>query len=251
MNNQSTLWIERCITALRGRFKHIKDPKTFSRDCKVSLTDCLMACFGVFSLKWPSLLQYEINLKDSNLHKNFCRLYKIDQVPSDTYMRERLDQLSTQDLAPAYKKIFSMLQRSKALEPYRYLDGYYIVSIDGTGHFSSDKVHCKNCCKKEHRNGKITYYHQMLAAVMVHPELKEVVPFCPEPIQKGDGDTKNDCERNAAKRLICNLRREHPHLKVMVVEDGLASNGPHIRELEGANMRYVLGVKERGPSLSF
>ena len=92
------------------------------------------------------------------------------------------------------------MQRGKALEPYRYLDGHYTISIDGTGQYSSEKVSCNNCCEKHHRNGKTTYYHHMLGAVLVHPEIKEVIPLAPEPIIKGDGATKNDCERHAAKR---------------------------------------------------
>jgi hypothetical protein len=47
-----------------------------------------------------------------------------------------------------------------------------------------------------------------------------VFPLAPEPILKQDGARKNDCERNAAKRLLTDLRREHPHLKLIVVEDG-------------------------------
>ena len=37
--------------------------------------------------------------------------------------------------------------------------------------------------------------------------------------------------------------REHPHLKVIVVEDVLASNAPHINCLEDNNMKYILGAK--------
>ena len=40
-------------------------------------------------------------------------------------------------LRKAFKRIFSHLQRDKALEQYRYLDGYYVVSIDGTGQFQA------------------------------------------------------------------------------------------------------------------
>jgi hypothetical protein len=58
-----------------------------------------------------------------------------------------------------------------------------------------------------------------------------------------DGARKNDCERNAAKRLLADLRRAHPHLKLIVVEDGLASNAPHIRQLQELNLRFILGVK--------
>ncbi len=70
----------------------------------------------------------------------------------------------------------------------------------------------------------------------------EVFPLAPEVIGKGDGARKNDCERNAGKRLLARVRREHPHLKLLV-EDALASNGPHIRLLQSLDMRFVLGVK--------
>ena len=77
----------------------------------------------------------------------------------------------------------------------------------------------------------------------VHPSHREVIPLAPEPIEKQDGSDKNDCERNAAKRLLRQIRQEHPHLKLIVVEDGLASNAPHIRELKALDMHFILGAK--------
>lgn len=59
----------------------------------------------------------------------------------------------------------------------------------------------------------MTYYHQMLGAVLVHPEHREVFPLAPEPIEKADGAGKNDCQRNAARRLLSHVRREHPHIQ--------------------------------------
>ena len=115
--------------------------------------------------------------------------------------------------------------------------------MDGTGFFSSDAVHCDQCCLKKNRAGEITYYHQLLGAVIVHPDQRQVIPLAPEPITRQDGATKNDGERNAAKRLLPALRREHPHLKLIVVEDALAANAPHIRLLQALNMRFILGVK--------
>jgi hypothetical protein len=87
------------------------------------------------------------------------------------------------------------------------------------------------------------YHHQLLGAVLVHPDRSQVIPLAPEPIQKQDGTRKNDCERNASKRLLKQVRRDHPHLPLIVVEDGLASNAPHIRELITLGMHFILGVK--------
>jgi len=84
----------------------------------------------------------------------------------------------------------------------------------------------------------------MLAAAIVHPDQSCVLPLAPEPILKQDGKKKNDCERNAAQRLLHDLRREHPHLKLTIIEDGLASNAPHIETLRSLNMNFILGAKE-------
>jgi hypothetical protein len=84
----------------------------------------------------------------------------------------------------------------------------------------------------------------MLGAALIHPDRREVIPLMPEPIVKQDGAEKNDCERNAAKRFVTKFRQDHPHLKVIVTEDSLSSNAPHIETLQEHNMRYILGVKE-------
>ena len=42
----------------------------------------------------------------------------------------------------------------------------------------------------------------MLCAMLVHPQEKEVFVMGTEPIICQDGIEKNDCERNASKRLL-------------------------------------------------
>jgi len=84
----------------------------------------------------------------------------------------------------------------------------------------------------------------MFHDALIHPERREVIPLMPEPIIQQDGSTKNDCERNAAKRFIAKLRQEHPHLQFIVTEDGLSSNAPHIETLHEYGCHYILGVKE-------
>ncbi|MDA9004043.1 transposase [bacterium] len=215
------------------------------KNSNYSWQDCLMSGLAIFGFKCPSLLQFEKQASAEPLiRKNLRTLYKVDQVPSDTCLRERLDQFPSHHLRRSFKQIFAHLQRGKALEGYQYLNGRYIISIDGTGQFSSKKIQCKNCCKKAHRkSGEVTYYHQVLGASLVHPDKKVVIPFAPEPILKSDGATKNDCERNASKRLLKDFRREHPHLKAIVVEDALASNYPHLSLLDSLSMDYIIGVK--------
>jgi hypothetical protein len=222
---------------LREGFARIPDHR--QPNPPIPLRDALMSAFAMFSLKDPSLLAFDQRRSDANLKA----LFGIGQIPSDTQTREILDPLGPEHLRPVFGDVFRQLQRGKALEPFEFYNGCYLLSLDGTGYFSSQQIHCPSCQVKEHKNGTVTYEHQMLAAVLVHPDFKEVIPLAPEPIQKQDGSTKNDCERNAARRLLQKIRREHPRLKLIVVEDGLASNGPHVRDLIACGMHFILGVK--------
>ena len=234
---RKTLSADALHRLLAGEFCKIPDlrPKV-----GVPLPDALLSAFALFSLKDPSLLAFDARRTDENLK----RLYGIGQVPSDTAMREILDPLDPDCLRPAFRSVFRQLQRGKALEPMAFYQGCYLLALDGTGYFSSPTIHCDSCLeKKNSKTGEVTYAHQMLGAVLVHPDFREVIPLAPEPIVKQDGTTKNDCERNAAKRLLRKTRREHPHLPLIVVEDGLASNAPHIRELLDLNLHFILGVK--------
>jgi hypothetical protein len=221
----------------------IPDPRTLDIKNSISFSDHIMTGLAIFGLKFPSLLQYDRSKKEEPIAHNLRSLYHVANPPSDTYLRERLDELDPLFIRPIFKKIFAIFQRSKHLEKYSYLDDHYLLAIDGTGEFSSSEVCCKHCCKKKHSNGTVSYYHQMLGACIVHPDQSRVIPLCPEIIQNQDGAEKNDCERNATKRFIENFRREHPHLKVIIIEDGLASNAPHIQMLEKNKMKYILGAK--------
>ena len=205
----------------------------------IPLGDALLSAFAMFALKDPSLLAFDERRSDGNLK----HVFGIRQIPSDTQLREILDPLDPEYLRPAFGDVFRRLQRGKGLEPLVFHAGHYLLSLDGTGYFSSQKIHCPSCQVKEHKDGTVTYEHQMLGAAIVHPDIKEVIPLAPEPIQKQDGSSKNDCERNAARRLLAKIRREHPRLKLIVVEDGLASNGPHVRDLRDYKMHFILGVK--------
>jgi hypothetical protein len=125
-----------------------------------------------------------------------------------------------------------------------------ILSLDGVEHFSSTKVHCSSCTTLRHRNGKISYHHSALAAVIVDPRQKEVIPLDFEPILNEDGALKNDCERNAAKRLCQALAGRYSDLKIILLEDALSAQAPHIRQIAGYGWHYILNVKPDSHTIS-
>jgi len=330
MESRKHLSAQGLLTLIHDKFKKINPPRAIIKRSAIELVDCLMSGLAMFSMKSPSLLQFEDQAnKGGVIKRNLRTLYQIDQVPSDTYLRERLDEVDPREVRKIFKYLFAHVQRGKALEAYSYLDGHYLMPMDMTGFFSSSTIHCQNCCVKKHNKPKIiffdtvpkditlfdkntylfcrntyltwelfyideenemlsidmklpielkgdlfgkkrkdlsakhtklikemitayhesqfnngvTYYHNMMCAAIVHPDKKIVIPLAPEPVLKKDGSTKNDCELNSAKRLIADIRREHPHLKLIAVQDALGANYPNLLELKFADIRFIVGVK--------
>jgi hypothetical protein len=104
-------------------------PDSRGDDGDISLTDALLAAFAMFSLKAPSLLAFDKERAEGNLHT----IYGIERVPCDTHMREILDPLSPKGLRPVFTSVFRQLQRGQALEEMMFLDGHYLLALDGTG----------------------------------------------------------------------------------------------------------------------
>src|SRR5215210_1620678 len=97
-----------CADAL---FRSVRDcfdavPEPHCSDAEIPFTDTLMSAFAMFSLKLPSLLAFDKQRAEGNLHT----IYGIARVPCDTYMRERLDPVSPESLRPSFKRVFRQLQ---------------------------------------------------------------------------------------------------------------------------------------------
>lgn len=130
------------IEKVRGVFKNAKEPKKGGQGHakEISLVDCLSSALAIFKLKFPSLLQFDDALMDNHIKQNIKNLFDLENIPCDTYMRERLDEVNPRDIRPAFSKVFSTLQRGKELEKFVYLDGKYLLLNDGTRFFSSKNL---------------------------------------------------------------------------------------------------------------
>ena len=132
------------IRQIRLRAKQLPDTRDQS-NCGYSMADAVMSAMALFALKDPSLLFFQDRRNDENI-KN---LFRVLNVSSDTQMRTILDPLEPDLLRPMFNDVFRQLQRGKALEPYVFYQGCYLLSLDGTGYFSSKKIHCESCLQKK------------------------------------------------------------------------------------------------------
>lgn len=230
------------IRKVRACFSEIPEHRNTEKgNLQYSLTDCLSMAYSMFVLKDPSLAVYRNEYP--NRSANLSRVFGLESIPGDTSMRETLDGVDYTHLEDVFKPCLDTLGEEKVFENRLVLGDYLAFSSDGTGTYCSGKKNCKHCLRKVLKNGDTLYHHQLLASVNVHPKEKEVFPIAVTPIMNEDGSVKNDCELNASKRLLPQVRRMLPNYKLLGLFDALYSNGPHIETLKSENMSYIIGIK--------
>ena len=121
---RKTLGMPGMLRSIHKIFSKIRDPKTFATPPDISISDHLMSGLAVFGLKCPSLLDYDKKRTNETIARNLRDLYLVSNPPSDTYLRERLDDVNPNFLRPSFKKIFAHFQRGKGLEKFEFMDGY-------------------------------------------------------------------------------------------------------------------------------
>lgn len=239
--------VDPLIQGIKSAFDKI--PEHRYKNAQIPLGDYLQSGFAMFHLKDPSLHHYRLNYPEREA--NLERIYKIESLPSDSAMREAIDGICPDELRECFKVPLQELDNQMIMEEYVVLGRYQCLLFDGTEHYCSCTSPCEHCLTKVHRNKKgevtkTTYHHQALASVMAHPGHKEVFPIACEAIVRQDGETKNDCEINAAKRLLPAVRGMLPKERygLLGVFDGLYPNGPMIRLLGECDMRFIIGIQE-------
>lgn len=237
---QEKITFDALISTLNENFAKVSDHR--APNSKYNLADSLGSAFAMFSLKSPSLLCFEEQTKVET--RNLHSIYHIGSIPSDTQMRTILDPIDAVPLRKLFANLFAQLEKAGVIKQYQFWNDFILVSIDGVEHFSSTRVHCAHCTTRTRRDGTLSYHHAGLAAVVVNPAHEEVFPLDFEPVINEDGAKKNDCERNAAKRLCAALHEQYPELKIILIEDALYANAPHIRQINEYGWRFILNVKE-------
>lgn len=242
LHASKTLSIKPLLQVVRKTFSKIPDHRTGL--VEYSLVDTLMSASAVFGLKYPSLLKFDENRQQAHIKHNLGTLYGVEgQVPCDTQMRTILDPVEPAEVSKGFNALHRTLEHEGVLESFKYL-GAIVVLLEATGEFSSNHIGCPDCCTRTHADGTVEHYHQMLAAVIAHPDKKTVLPLAPEPIIKQQDASKNDCEINAAKRLLPKIRALNPNRKVIIVAEGIYSKGPFIKLLNELKFNYILVAKE-------
>src|SRR5260370_7797375 len=187
------------VGSLRQTLSALPDPRT-GDNTKYSMQDIGLGAFSVFFTQSPSFLADQKTLQQAKGQSNAQSLFQIEQIACDNHIRDTLDAVAPDKLFPLYDEVYQALRQAGLLESFRAVHQTLLIALDGTWYFSSQKIHCPQCCCLEHKSGDKTYYHSALTPVIVAPGQAQAIPLRPEFITPQDGHTKQDCEIAAPKR---------------------------------------------------
>lgn len=234
------------FTVLRKKLSEVLSSiPDFRQTAKVAINlhDAMMSGFACMYFQDPSLLQFQKRMQEEQHSNNLKTLFGVTEIPKETQMREIIDGVGSDYLRPVFKDLYLRLQRGKHLEQCQIFPKIYYFPIDGSEFHSSEEVFCDQCLTKEHKKGQKMYSHQILQGGIMHPACSAVIPFMPEQIVNSDGSSKQDCEMNAAKRLISQLEQDFPQLGLLIGGDALFSKQPIIEQVLAAGMHYLFAAK--------
>lgn len=207
------------------------------------LQDFYRSGFALFYLQDPSLLEFQKRFQEQVQSNNLNTVFGVESIPKDTQLRDVVDMHGYSALNGVFSEYFRRLQRAKQLNQYQFYEGRYLITLDGSEYFNSEKVQCELCLQRKKSSGTVEYYHQILQPALVHPQFSQVIPLAPEFIRVQDGSSKQDCETNAGKRAVQQIRSDHPQLSAIILGDSLYSTGPFVRYLQQLRFSFFLVAK--------
>jgi len=214
------------MTHFRERWANLPDTRRPNNHTKYAVSDGVLAGFAVFFMQSSSFLAHQRLLQSKKGRSNARSLFQVEEIPSDPQIRNLLDPLSAKYFQEDFWFLLEELKAQQRLVQFRNDLATSAIALDGVNFFSSEKISCPKCLKREDRSGTEHFYHSAITPVLVKPGRAQVLPLPPEFIVPQDGSEKQDCERVAAKRWLGQHHKHFADYSVTYLGDDLYANQP-------------------------
>lgn len=228
---------------VKGFIKSVKlNSDSRKRDqTKYEILDSLLSGLAAVFYKCAGMADFQRRMEKHYHRNNLQTHFNVVSTPKDNQMRAILGEVKPEEIEPVFSDYLSKMQRSNRLKLYKIFDRY-LLTLDGTEYYSSKKIHCDQCLQTE-KNGMMTYSHKVVQPIISHPDKKQILPLMPEEICQQDGEDKQDCETNSAKRLVDKIRKSHPRMRFIYMGDALYANTPYIEKIREKDDKFIFRVK--------
>ena len=250
MRPLKSLTLEAIVDLLATTFGAVDDARA-AEQLSYSLPDTLMSGFAVMFFQHPSLLQFQRAMEKKRQRCNLQTLFGVHVVPSDTQMREILDEVQPDALRGVLPQLWEKVRRAgwggrftTTLPSGEHQGTYYTVALDGSEYFRSTTIQCPHCLRQTDPQGRVHYSHKIVGATVVRAGSHQVVPLDVEEVRNATAEsTPQDCEVTAGKRLIARVRQEHRQMALIMIGDDLYSHVPFVEQLRQLRQHFVLVAK--------
>jgi hypothetical protein len=209
------------------------------------MADIAFSAFSVFFTQAPSFLSFQENLEKEFGRNNARSLFQIERIPCDNHIRQMLDPIEASRLFSLFDDLHDGFEQAGLLEAMRAVQRTRLIALDATWYFSSqsENIHCPNCSCIRHAEGRLTHFHSAITPVVVSPGHSQVVPLRPEFITPQDGQVKQDCEINAAKRWLAGNAERYATGNDTLLGDDLYAHQPFCRQVLLHNFHFLFTCK--------
>lgn len=226
-------------------FAPVRDPRV---EGKVTYPiECLLFT-GVllFLLRLEARRQIGWVLRKPGAAAKLASLFGVGSAPHGDTLDDLTCRLEVDEVQECICAMVERLIRRKVLYPYRLLDKWFVIAIDGTGTLCFAQRHCPHCLTRTSKSsGKTTFYHNVLEAKIVTRDgfaFSIMTEFIENP---HENPTKQDCELKALHRLAARLKQRFPKLPIALSLDGLYACGPVFELCRQNGWRFMSVLKDR------
>ncbi|MBQ8854498.1 MAG: hypothetical protein IJZ67_09405 [Alistipes sp.] len=244
------------IPKIQKYIDEIKDPR---KRKDYSMRYLIISEMLMFMSEGKSQRFTETAYKDTKYLENIERIIKeeVKKIPDAEIYTNVFSKIEKEEIEDFQYKINYQMIRNKTYKEAKVLGKYNLV-LDGTRFQKAHKEISKEWMK-ETKDGKTTWYLSMLElklvannmAVsimneMIRNEDKKKENETEEEIRnKSAEQIKQDCEINAAKRLIPKFREKYPRLPVRIIADSLYPSISLIELCEEKDIEYIFVLKDK------
>jgi len=154
---------------IRAVFSSLPDKRGRSNNKQYAIEDAALSAFSTFFTQSPSFLDSQIRMQKQMGKNNATSLFGVHEIPCDNQIRNLLDPVPPETLFPLMVKIGDALYRDGYLNDFRSINHTFLIALDGTDFFSSQKISCPCCTQTQQKNGTLLNRHIALTPVLIAP----------------------------------------------------------------------------------
>lgn len=244
---ENVLKVYRCmIPDLLKRLEKIKEPRQPEK-VKHKLTVVMLYGILLFIYQVGSRRNANKGMTSPILFDNIKAVFpELESIPHADTLARLLERIEVEEIQSSMIELLKSLMKSKKFRNL-LINRKYLVAVDGSQKFFREYQWQVEALKRRVGEAKTPQYYVYTLDVVLVLDNGAVLPVITEILDNKDwieGQTKQDSENKAFKRLAPKLLKIFGKGKVTILGDGLYANGPVMEICRKYKWDFMLVLKE-------